>query len=152
MAMGSGVACLAYPFTSDLAITAWNLLIIPAFVWLGLRTAVAGRLVALASTAAGVAASLLWAFFYSEPSLEAWWIGLAAAAWLGFGWLLRRDRPRLATFTIVLGIAAAVDFVLTAINAPFPLYALGGFKLPFTMVWTFWIGWTLVRDPLHDDR
>jgi hypothetical protein len=152
LAIGSGVAYLAYPFTSDLAITAWNLLIIPAFVWLGLRTAGAGRLVALGSTAAGVAASLLWAFVYHEPTLETWWIGLAAASWLGFGWLLRRARPRLAAFTVLLGIAAAVDFVLTALNAPFPLYALGGFKLPFTMAWTIWIGWTLVRDPLLDDR
>ena len=33
-----------------------------------------------------------------------------------------------------------------------PLYALGGFKLPFTMIWTFWIGWTLVHDPMLDGR
>jgi hypothetical protein len=107
---------------------------------------------ALASSVAAIAASLLWAFVYHEPSLEAWWIGLAAGSWLGFGWLLRRIRPRLATFTLILGIAAAVDFALTALDASFPLYALGGFKLPFTMVWTFWIGWTFVRDPLLDDR
>ena len=152
LAIGSGVAYVAYPFTSDLAITAWNLLIIPAFLWLGVRTARHGRLLALASSTAGVAASLLWAFVYHEQSLEPWWIGLAAASWLGFGWLLRRDRPRLARFTIVLGVAAAVDFVLTALNAPLPLYALGGFKLPFTMIWTFWIGWTLVHDPMLDGR
>jgi hypothetical protein len=138
--------------TNDLAITAWNLLIIPTFVWLGLRTAGSGRALALASSMAGIAASLLWAFVYHEPALEAWWIGLAAGSWLGFGWLLRRGRPWLAGFTILLGIAAAVDFVLTVLNAPFPLYALGGFKLPLTMVWTFWIGWTFVRHPLADDR
>jgi hypothetical protein len=150
LAIGSGLAYLMYPFTADVAITAWNVLIVPAFVWLGGRTAHDGRVVALASTTAGVAASLLWAVVYHEPSLETWWIGLAAASWMGFGWLLRRRRQRLAAFTLVLGIAAAVDFVLTALNAPFPLYALGGFKLPFTMIWTFWIGWTLVRDPLLD--
>jgi hypothetical protein len=152
LAIVSGVAYLAYPFTSDLAITAWNLLIIPAFVWLGVRTASRGRLLAFASSTAGAAASLLWAFAYHEPSLESWWIGLAAASWLGFGWLLRRERPRLAGFTLLLGIAAAIDFVLTALNAPFPLYALGGFKLPFTMIWTFWVGWMLVRHPLLDER
>ena len=152
LAIGSGAAYLAYPFTNDLAITAWNLLTIPAFLWLGVRTAGHGRILALASTTSGIAASLLWAFVYHEPSLEAWWIGLAAASWLGFGWLLRREVPRLAGFTLLLGMAAAVDFVLTALHAPFPLYALGGFKLPFTMIWTFWIGWTLIRHPLFDER
>ena len=152
LAIGSGVAYLVYPFTSDVAISAWNLLIIPAFLWLGVRTASHGRLLALASSTAGVAASLLWSFVYHEPTLEPWWIGLAAASWLGFGWLLRHDQPTLARFTIVLGIAAAVDFVLTALNAPFPLYVLGGLKLPLTMIWTFWVGWALVRDPLVDER
>jgi hypothetical protein len=152
LAIGSGAAYLAYPFTNDLAITAWNLLVIPAFLWLGVRTARHGRLLALASSMAGVAASLLWAFVYHEPSLESWWIGLAAGSWLGFGWLLRPARPRLASFTLLLGVAAAVDFILTALDAPFPLYALGGFKLPFTMIWTCWVGWALVRHPLLDER
>jgi hypothetical protein len=148
LAIASGLAYVAYPFTNDMAITAWNLLIIPAALWLGFRTAPRGRVLAAAATAAGVAASVLWALVYHEPQLEPWWIGLAAAWWLGLGWLLRADRRRLAAFTLLLGVAAAVDFVLTVLNASAPIYALGGFKIPFAIVWTFWFGWTLVRDPL----
>jgi hypothetical protein len=148
LAIASGLAYVAYPFTNDMAITAWNLLIIPAAVWLGIRTAHRGWVLAAVSTTAGVAASLLWALVYHEPQREPWWIGLAAAWWLGLGWLLPADRRRLAAFTLVLGVAAAVDFVLTVLNAPAPIYALGGFKIPFAIVWTFWVGWTLVRDPL----
>jgi hypothetical protein len=148
LAIASGLAYVAYPFTNDMAITAWNLLIIPAAVWLGIRTAARGPLLAVASSAAGVTAALLWALVYHEPPLEAWWIGLAAAWWLGLGWLLRADRKPLAAFTLLLGVAAAVDVVLTVLNVPAPTYALGGFKIPFTIVWTFWVGWALVRDTL----
>jgi hypothetical protein len=148
LAIASGLAYVAYPFTNDMAITAWNLLIIPAALWLGFRTAPRGRVLAAAATTAGVAASVLWALVYHEPQLEPSWIGLAAAWWLGLGWLLRADRRRLAAFTLLLGVAAAVDFVLTVLNASAPIYALGGFKIPFAIVWTFWFGWTLVRDPL----
>ena len=148
LAIASSLAYVAYPFTNDMAITAWNLLIIPAAVWLGIRTAHRGWVLAVVSIAAGVMASALWALLYHEPLLEPWWIGLAAVWWLGLGWLLRADRPRLAAFTLLLGVAAAVDFVLTVLNAPAPIYALGGFKIPFAIVWTFWLGWTLVREPL----
>ena len=148
LAIWSGLAYVAYPLVGDSAITAWNLLIIPAAVWLGIRTAHRGRILSAVFTAAGVAASLLWAIVYHEPQLELWWIGLAAAWWLGLGWLLRADRRRLAAFTLLLGLTAAVDFVLTVLDASMPIYALGGFKIPLTVVWTFWVGWTLVRDPL----
>jgi hypothetical protein len=148
LAIASGLAYVAYPFTNDMAITAWNLLIVPPVVWLGIRTAHRGWILAAVSTTAGVAASLLWALVYHEPSLEAWWIGLAAVWWLSLGLLLRADRKGLAALTLLLGVAAAVDFVLTVPNAPAPIYALGGFKIPFAIVWTFWVGWTLVRDPL----
>jgi hypothetical protein len=150
LAIGSGVAYLAFFLGGAVVeawIAAWNLLIIPAAVYTGVVVSRRGAVVAAISTVGGVAASLLWAFAYADPRLEPWWIGLAAVWWLGLGWLLRPDRRRLATFTLILGVAAAVDFVLTLLDAPMPIYALGGFKIPLTNVWTFWIGASLLRDP-----
>ena len=94
-ALASGFAYVAYlipPEGRDQAITAWNLLIIPTALYLGGRLASRGPIISASSTAAGVTASLLWAFGYRSPSLEPWWIGLAAAWWLGLGWLLRNER------------------------------------------------------------
>ena len=148
-AVTSGLAYVAYFLVDvsvrDQSITAWNLLIVPAALWLGLVTSRRVALVATVSTAAGAGASVLWAFAYRVPSLEPWWIGLAAVWWLGIGWLLRADRRRLGMFTLLLGLATGVDFILTVLDAPMPIYALGGFKIPLTIVWTFWIGATLLR-------
>ncbi|HUS20443.1 MAG TPA: hypothetical protein VMZ66_00345, partial [Aeromicrobium sp.] len=149
LAIASGVAYFAYllPFEGrDRAITAWNLLIIPAIVYLGGWLASRAPVVASASTAAGVTASLLWALAFRSPTLEPWWIGLAAAGWLGFGWLLLREYRALGRFTLVLGVATIIDLVVTVMNASMPLYLLGAFKLPLTTAWTLWIGLTLVRD------
>ena len=144
LAILSGFAYLAYLFvddaTRDQAITAWNVLIVPAAIWLGIRLAHRGAFLAILATAAGVLASLLWALAYHEPKLEPWWLGLAAGWWLGLGWLLRADRPGLGRFTLLLGVAAALDFVLTVLDAPMPIYALGGLKLPLTTLWTFSVG------------
>ena len=150
-ALASGVAYLAYLLLTpaqDGAITAWNLLIIPAAVYVGVVLAPGGPIVAAVSTVTGIVASFLWAFDYKSPTLEPVWIGLAATWWLGIGWLMRRQNRRLGWFTLILSAATAVDFVLTALNAPFPLYALGGFKIPLTIVWTFWVGAALMRGRL----
>jgi hypothetical protein len=150
LALASGFAYLAYllPIEGrDRAIMAWNLLIIPTTLYLGGRMASRGRVLAAASMAAGVAAALLWAIAYDSPGLEPWWIGLAAGWWVGVGWLLRTANRPLARLTLLLGLATTVDFVLTALNVPWPIYALGGFKIPLTIVWTFWIGFSIVRDP-----
>ncbi len=160
-ALASAIAYLAYlvldDAVADHAITAWNLFIVPTALHLGFVLQRRGAVASAASMAAGLTASLLWAFAYDAPLLEPWWIGLAAAWWLGIGWLLGADRPRLGAFTLVLGASAAVDFVLTAVNAPLPIYALGGFKIPLTIAWSVWIGLALVRDPVlgsppTDDR
>jgi hypothetical protein len=103
--------------------------------------------VAAASTTAGVAASLLWAFAYDSPTLEPWWIGLAAAWWLGLGWLLWSEHRALGRFMLLLGVATIFDFVVTGLNAPMPIYVLGAFKLPLTVVWSLWVGLTLIRSP-----
>jgi hypothetical protein len=149
-ALASGLAYLVYavpPEGPDEAITAWNMLVIPAAVYMGADLAWRQPIVAAASTAAGVIASLLWAFAYASRTLEPWWIGLAAAWWLGLGWLLRRDHRALARFTLLLSVATLFDLVVTALDAPMTLYWVGAFKLPLTVAWTFWVGLSLVRDP-----
>ncbi len=148
-AIASGAAYLLYwPILDqpDWAITTWNLLIIPAALVLGVQVASRGPIVAAVATTAGVASSLLWSVGFENPRLEPWWIGLSAVWWLGVGWLLRDDHPRTGWFTLVLGVAAAVDFVVTALGFGLPLLAVGGFKLPLTTAWSVWIGVLLIRD------
>lgn len=150
LAIASGLAYIAFFVGGGLRsawIVAWNLLIIPAALYTGVLVGRRGMLLAAISTVAGVAASILWASNHQVPGLEPWWIGLAAVWWLGLGWLLRRGRRGLGLFTLSLGVAAAVDLVLTVLDAPMPIYALGGFKIPLTIAWTFWMGASLVRDP-----
>ncbi|MEO6295129.1 MAG: hypothetical protein ABIP01_05085 [Candidatus Limnocylindria bacterium] len=141
-ALLSGAAYVAYFVSFEVLgewlISAWNLLILPPAVYLGAVLWRRKPWVALSATAAGIAASVLWAFGFHNAALEPWWIGLAAAWWLGTGWLLRAQWSRLGWFTVALGVAAAVDYLLTALKAPMPLYALGGFKIPMTMVWSLW--------------
>ncbi len=150
LAVASGVAYLVYALQfegRDAAITAWNLLIVPTALYLGARLARQAPILAAASTAAGVAASLLWAFVYDSPTMEPWWIGLAAVWWLGLGWLLRSEHRALGAFTLLLGVATIFDFVVTGLNAPMPIYILGAFKLPLTVAWSLWVGLTLLRSP-----
>jgi hypothetical protein len=62
-ALASGLAYIGYflldASVRDVAITAWNLLIIPGALYLGLLTARGEALLAAAATAAGIAASVL---------------------------------------------------------------------------------------------
>jgi hypothetical protein len=149
-ALASGLAYIVYAFPPegpDVAITAWNLLIIPAAMYLGAELAWRGLITSAVSTAAGIIASLIWALAYDSRTLEPWWIGLGAAWWLGLGWLLQSEQRALGQFTLLLGVAAIFDLVVTALNPPMPIYLLGAFKLPLTVAWSFWIGVTLIRDP-----
>lgn len=149
-ALASGIAYLAYwPILRqpDWAITAWNLLIIPTTLYLGVRLRRRGPILAAISAGAGIAASLLWATGYRDPGLEPWWIGLAAAWWLGIGRLLLAEHRATGILTLALGVATAVDFVVTLLDFELPLLALGGLKLPLSTLWSLWIGVVLVRGP-----
>ena len=151
LALASGAAYIVHlvgpASLREGAIVAWNLAIIPAALWLGWRLRGERPVVVTLATIAGFVASLLWASSFRRAGLEAWWIGLATAWWLGIGVGLLPARRWLGSFTFALGIAAAADFVLTVLNAPMPIYALGGFKIPMTIVWSIWVGVALVRDP-----
>jgi len=72
-------------------------------------------------------------------------IGLAAAWWLGLGWLLRRAHRVLGRLTLLLGVAVTIDLVVTVLDASMPIYAIGALKLPLTAAWSFWVGFVLVR-------
>lgn len=80
-------------------IPAWQLLTVPAVICLGVLLFPRNAFVATIGTFAGVTASILWALAYRDRTLEPWWIGLAALAWAGTGWLLLYERPRLGRFT-----------------------------------------------------
>ncbi len=150
-ALASGLAYVAnllIPGNPEWTITAWNLLIIPTALYLGASVAPHRPLAAVAVTAAGIVASLMWAFAYRSASLEPLWIGLAAAWWLGLGSLLVPSLRFLGGFTLVLGVAAALDLVVTALDVPWPLLALGALKGPLTIGWTFWVGIALGRRPI----
>ncbi len=149
-AIVSGLASVALLVSLDRfewLITAWNLSIIPTALYLGVLLARRSPLIAATATLAGISASILWALGYQHPPLEPWWIGLAALWWAGLGWLLRAERRRLGWFTLLLAGATALDFVLTAAQVPMPIYALGGFKIPLSMIWSFWVGISLIRRP-----
>ena len=154
-ALAAGLAYLCYwPILArpDWAITAWNLLIIPTAVYLGVRLASRGWAVAATSTAAGIAASLLWATSFRNPGLEPWWIGLAAIWWLGFGWLLLPSHRATGILTLALGVATVLDFFVTLLDIGFPMLALAGLKLPLSTLWSFWIGAVLITDGIGRDR
>jgi hypothetical protein len=148
-ALASGMAYLAYwPILArpDWAITAWNLLIVPTALYLGVRLAARGPMLAATCTAAGIAASLLWATGFQHAEREPWWIGLAAIWWLGIGWLLLPVHRATGFLTLALGVATAVDLVVTALDLGLPLLALGGLKLPLSTLWSFWIGVVVLLD------
>lgn len=133
-------------------LVAWTALVIPAAVVLGRwLSAAAPRLVSLA-TAAGVLSLLLW----GGAALGRWWpVGLepaflllSAGWWLGIGKVLRQVHPRLGTLTLVLGVAAALDAVVTGAGERLPAWmfpVLGGPKLPLQWIWTIAVGRSLWR-------
>lgn len=147
-AVGSGVASLAYVVLGqpDWAIAAWNLMLLPATLYLGIRFGLRLPLLAAASTAAGLAASLMWAYEFREAGMEPWWIGLAAAWWIGIGICMLPEWRVTAVLTITLGVATAFDFVVTSQGLPQPWLAVAGLKLPLTTVWAFAIGIVILRE------
>lgn len=149
-AVASAIASVAYVTLGqpDWAIAAWNLLLLPAAVYLGLRFGARLPLLAAGATAAGIGASLLWAYEFRDAGMEPWWLGLAAAWWIGIGLCMRYEWRWMAALTLALGVAAAVDFVVTLLGLPQPWLALGGLKLPLTTVWSIAIGIVIVREAI----
>jgi hypothetical protein len=127
--------------------TAFNLLLIPAALWLGMTLWSRGQITALVGSLAGLGSLLLWAgaFTFGWFQLEVLWIALSAAWWLALAQLMRRRERRLAILTAVTGLAAALDATVTGIESarqmPFLLFVLlGGWKLPLQLIWSAALG------------
>lgn len=127
------------------------LLLLPAVAllasWAGPR-----RPLVVVATVCGAAAILLWATagFFVPWSWEWVWIALSAAWWLLLARPLRALRPRLGVFTLIVGIAAALDAFATLAESKLPPLAfgvLGGWKIPLALVWQVWVGVAALREP-----
>ena len=132
-----------------LLMVAWNVLLLPAAVDLGLRFESAAPDRARLVTVVGVAGLLFWAYGGATHGistvLEVTYISLSAAWWIGLGLLMRREWPVFGMFTLVLGAFAAWDALLTALEpVPFTLYLTASPKLPLSIVWDFWLAWVLL--------
>lgn len=88
-AIASGLSSVALFLTFERfdqrLIPAWNLLMVPAAMYLGVLLLPRNALTASTATLAGAMALTLWALGYHDRSLEPWWIGLAALWWAGVG-------------------------------------------------------------------
>jgi hypothetical protein len=135
---------------------AWNVLQLPVAValwaWLGPRS----REVVNIATACGVGSLILWAASAITPSLaplEAVWIGLSAVWYVGIGTAARTERRFLGALTLVVGLAAIGDAIVTVpemLGNPLPdvlFMALGGWKIPLALVWSLVVGAELAIRP-----
>ena len=127
-----------------------SLLLLPTAAVLALWAPGSRRPVAVGATVAGAVSLLLWgsAPYGQHWELEPLWLIRSAAWWLGIGWAIRERRRTLGAFTIVLGIVAATDAVVTALEEAIPFWAFalfGGPKIPLQVVWMVWVGVALIR-------
>lgn len=130
-------------------VVAANLLLVPPALFLIAWLSSLHRALAVAAGACGVPSLLLWA---AAPLFNLWrfewvWIGLSAVWWLGTAPLLMKVRRRLGILTAIVGVAAALDAVATAIpEIPFPASALvGAWKLPLSLIWIVWLAVDLLK-------
>jgi hypothetical protein len=126
---------------------AWNLLLLPAaaVLWWWLRPR--SPLLIDSASAAGVAATLLWAAATVTGwwRLEPVWIALAMAWWFVVGWFMRRAWKWFGWATLILGVAAALDLAVTLLEtANTDWFFLGAVKLPLSMLWSGWLGVLLI--------
>ncbi|HWB71653.1 MAG TPA: hypothetical protein VG452_05505 [Egibacteraceae bacterium] len=134
-------------------LAAQGLFLVPVAIHLWRCLGAEHRAVASASAISGICSLLLWgtAPITGAWHLEAAWIALSAAWWAPTGLLLRRRRRAWGTFTVILGVAAGLDAVVTALEGRIPFWlfaALGGWKLLLSLVWMIWSGITLLRRPV----
>jgi hypothetical protein len=163
-AIGSSLASAAWALGfapaagfPDRWITIWNLLLVPAAVWIGfvlVRTGEGGgRLLAAVAAVAGALSCALWATAWQRSDLEALWIGLSAAWWVPTGWLLvRRGVRGLGWFTVVVGAFAVLDAVVTLAGDEGTAFLLASPKLPLGWFWALLAGGLLLDNPMLRPR
>lgn len=122
----------------QILLISWNLLLLPVALFLGTWLRTKSPYLVVLYTVCGIASFLLWAL--NSPVMEFSWILLSAVWWAGIGFVLRSEHRVLGIFTIVVGIAALLDGIVTLLDLPLPFLALGALKLPFSLIWDVWIG------------
>ena len=122
----------------QLLLISWNLLLLPVALFLGTWLKSKSPYLVVMYTACGIASFLLWAL--NSPGMEFSWILLSAIWWTGIGFVLRSELRVLGIFTIVVGIAALLDGLITLFTLAPPLFYAGALKLPFSLIWGVWIG------------
>jgi ribosomal protein S18 acetylase RimI-like enzyme len=72
---------------------------------------------------------------------------LGRVGWIGFGLVVRAERRRLSSVTIVLGVACLVDSLGTALNTD--VIASTGLTVYLILapIWACWMGVWLLRPP-----
>mgnify|MGYP001420755366 CR=1 FL=1 len=129
----------------------WNLLLIPVAVFLGIWLRPKSPYLVVVYTVCGLASFLLWAI--DSAVMEASWILLSAVWWLGIGFVLRSEHKILGSLTIIVGIAAVLDGMVTLLDLQGPVFALSALKLPLATIWNVWLGialLTVVKGKSHD--
>ena len=133
-----------------LLIAGFNLFLIPAafVLWSWLRPGQAMR--AGLITVCGLTSLCLWATAAVAqritPPVEVTYLALSGIWWCGLGVMLWPRRRFFAAFTLILGVFALWDSLLTALwPIPFGLYLTAAPKLPLSMLWDFLIGGALWR-------
>lgn len=122
----------------QILLISWNLLLLPVALFLGTWLRTKSPYLVVLYTVCGIASFLLWAL--NSPVMEFSWILLSAVWWVGIGFILRSEFRVLGIFTIVVGIAALLDGMVTLLDLPLPFLALGALKLPLSLIWDVWIG------------
>jgi hypothetical protein len=135
----------------QLLMIAWNLLLIPAAVFLGNRFYAKDENPALFLTICGIASQMFWAYGGATsgitPMLEVTYLFLSGIWWLGIGLILRGRWKMTGNLSVVVGAFSLLDAVLSFLEpVPFWIYALAAPKLPLAIVWNFWIGVFLLKN------
>jgi hypothetical protein len=138
-----------------LLIAGFNLFLIPAAIvlwsWLRPGQAIRAGLISVC----GLASLCLWAFAavaqWITPSVEVTYLALSGIWWCGLGVMLWPRMRFFAAFTLILGVFALWDSLLTALwPVPFSLYLTAAPKLPLSILWDFLLGsalWRATRNP-----
>jgi hypothetical protein len=122
----------------QILLISWNLLLLPVALFLGTWLKSKSPYLVMLYTVCGIVSFLLWAL--NSPVMEFSWILLSAIWWTGIGFVLRSELRVLGIFTIVVGIAALLDGIITLLTIPPPLFYGGALKIPFSLIWEVWIG------------
>ena len=128
-----------------------NLLLIPAAIamWQKLRGVAPERI--LLYTISGILSMLFWAYGGAShgitPTLEIVYLLLSGVWWIGIGSAIRKQKSKFGVFTLILGLFAMLDAVLSFFEPmPFYIYVLASPKLPISIIWDFWIAITLLKE------